>query len=116
MISLAALTIYFLGFLESLGAYCPSKINRYLLSENHREPAALPCRRDTWRNQMAGTQVASNSTYNGAGGETLNAGNNDTITLSGGNNNITAGDNDVITISGGNNSVSMQDYGSLTLN
>jgi|HubBroStandDraft_4_1064222.scaffolds.fasta_scaffold11207_1 hypothetical protein len=65
---------------------------------------------------MAGTQVASNSTYNGAGGETLNAGNNDTITLSGGNNNITAGDNDVITISGGNNSVSMQDYGSLTLN
>ena len=47
---------------------------------------------------MAGTTVASNSTYNGNGGQTINAGDNDTITLS-----------------GGNNTVSMQDYGSLTI-
>ena len=47
---------------------------------------------------MAGTTVASNSTYNGNGGQAINAGDNDTITLS-----------------GGNNTVSMQDYGSLTI-
>ena len=61
------------------------------------------------------TQIPSNTNYNGAGGETLNAGNNDTIPLSGGGNNVTAGSDDVITLYGGGNSVSMQDYGSLTI-
>jgi hypothetical protein len=65
---------------------------------------------------MAGTSVASYSTYNGAGQQTVNAGNYDTITLSGGGDNVTAGSNDVITINGGGNTVSMQDYGSLTIN
>ena len=45
---------------------------------------------------MAGTTVASNSTYNGNGGQTLNAGNYDTITLGGGGNNLTGGSSPVI--------------------
>jgi hypothetical protein len=60
--------------------------------------------------------VANRSTYTGNGGQTLNAGDYDTITLSGGNNDVTAGSHDVITLNGGNNTVSMQDYGSLTIN
>ena len=65
---------------------------------------------------MAGTTIDSNSTYNGSGGQTVNAGDYDTITLSGGNNNVTGGSHDNITIYGGGNTVSMQDYGQLTIN
>lgn len=62
------------------------------------------------------TYVSNSASYNGNGGQTLNAGDYDTVTLSGGNNNVTSGSHDVITLNGGNNTVSMQDYGSLTIN
>ena len=62
------------------------------------------------------TQVPNKTKYNGGGGQTLNAGDDDTITLSGGGNNVAAHDHDVITISGGGNTVSMHNYDSLTVN
>src|SRR4051812_43971349 len=66
---------------------------------------------------LGGLYVATNNaTINGAGNDTIIAGNNDTIMLASGGNSVTAGNNDTITIAGGGNYVSLKNYGALTIN
>ena len=61
-------------------------------------------------------QVSNNAKYNGSGGQSVNAGDYDTITMSGGGDNVTAHDHDVITITGGGNTVAMHNNDTLTVN